>query len=67
MAPPGSNDRKVAQEYMGSPDSGYAILYWDAGAIQVTSLNTRCIDKYVFQNQADTWKVTWPNPKTRAT
>ena len=61
MAPPGSNDTRTAQAYMGSPDSGYAILYWDAGAIQVTSINTMCFDINVFQQQADTWKVTWPN------
>ena len=40
MAPPGSNDRKIANAYMGSPDSGYSILFWEAGTIQVITQDT---------------------------
>ena len=67
MAPPGSSDRRVGPECMGSPDSGYSIIYWESGTVQVTPDENVKIWEYVVRKQEGTWKVILPKPKKGAT
>ena len=46
---------------MGSPDSGYSIVYWyDPGTIRVTSRTTVRICEYTIQLRNRAWKVITP-------
>ena len=51
---------------MGSPDSGYALLYWDAGELHITPMDTVWFDRYALQKQANTWYVVQPKPRKGA-
>ena len=51
---------------MGSRDSGYALLYWDAGELHITPMDTVWFDRYVIQKRANTWYVVQPKPKKGA-
>ena len=67
MAPPGSEDRRIAQAYMGSPESGYSILYWGPDMVQVLSEDTVRINEHFLRVQDGIWKVASPKPRKGAT
>ena len=66
MCLPESENHKIAQAYMGSHDSGYAHLYWDARQIQTTPMDAVRVDRYVLQRGTNMWYVAQPKPKKGA-
>ena len=62
-APPDSDDRKITRAYMGSPDSGYSIIYLPPARIHITSSSSVNIGEYTLQKQGSTWQVTSPPPR----
>ena len=53
-APPGDNTRDIAQAYMGSPESGYSIVYWSSPC------EVRWLSEYSLQIEDNHYERGWP-------
>ena len=61
LAPPGDPVRDIAVAYMGSPDSGFSIIYWSSRSeVQIQSEYSVRTHDYLLSKESGLWKVTGP-------
>ena len=67
LAPPGDPVRDIACAYMGSPESGFSIVYWSSRSeVQIQSEYSVRIRDYVISKESGLWKVISPQPRKSA-
>ena len=62
-APLDSDLRTIAKAYMGSPDSGYSIVYWSLPSeVKWLTSSSIQINDHIIERQGSAWKMVSPPP-----